>query len=77
MATYSTATAVGSLLGTTFSGTTDPTATEVNDVLSRVSDLIDRVTGRIWTTATTTEYHDARSRYASSETRFPSYGVHH
>ena len=71
MANYSTATAVGSLLGTTFSGTTDPTATEVNDVLSRVSAHIDRLTGRIWTTATTTEYHDARSSYELSETRFP------
>ena len=75
MATYSTATAVGSLLSTTFSGTTDPTATEVNDVLSRVSDLIDRVTGRIWTTATTTEYHDARSSRGLSETRFPSSAI--
>jgi len=71
MPSYSTSTAVGSLLGTTFSGTTDPTQAEVNDVLLRVSAHIDQVTGRGWTAATTSEYHDTRSAYERSETRFP------
>src|SRR3990172_11430043 len=55
---YTTATAVATLLGASFSGSTDPTATEVNDIIARVEDYIEAYTGRIWSSATTTEYFD-------------------
>jgi len=58
MAAYTTSTNVAVLLNTTFDGTTDPTQTEVNDIIARVEDFIEQFTGRIWTTATTTEYFD-------------------
>ena len=45
-------------MGTSFSGSTDPTATEVNDIIARVEDYIEAYTGRIWSSATTTEYFD-------------------
>ena len=55
---YTTSTVVGTLLGTTFSGSTDPTQAEVVTIASFVSELINQATGRIWTTATTSEYLD-------------------
>ena len=55
---YTTSTNVGTVLGTTFSSTTDPTQTEVNNIIARVEDFIEKTTGRIWSTATTTEYFD-------------------
>ena len=58
MAAYTTSTAVATLLGTSFSTSTDPTTAEVNDIIARVEDFVEQVTGRIWTTATTTELFD-------------------
>src|SRR3990172_1812170 len=55
---YTTATAVATLLSTSFSSSTDPTNTEVNDIIARVEDYIEAYTGRIWSSATTTEYFD-------------------
>ena len=55
---YTTSTAVATLLNTSFDGTTDPTQTEVNDIIARVEDFIEQYTGRIWSTATTTEIFD-------------------
>ena len=55
---YTTSTNVGTVLGTTFSSTTDPTQTEVNNIIARVEDFIEKTTGRIWSAATTTEYFD-------------------
>lgn len=58
MAAYTTSTVVGTVLGTTFSSSTDPTQTEVNSIIARVEDFIEKYTGRIWTSATTTEFFD-------------------
>jgi hypothetical protein len=55
---YTTATAVATLLGTSFSASTDPTATEVNDIIARIEDYVEAYTGRIWSSSTTTEYFD-------------------
>jgi len=55
---YTTSTVVGTVLGTTFSSSTDPTETEVATIASFVSETINQTTGRIWTTATASEYLD-------------------
>ena len=72
MTGYSTATAVANLLNTTFSGAT---ATQANAILTRVKDRIDQQTGRAWSSATTSEYHDVRSAYDESETYFPHHNI--
>ena len=69
MAKYSNATTVGTILSTTFSGSTDPTAAEVNDIAERVSLLVDAATGQEWTTATTNEFFDVWSDSRQSWTR--------
>ena len=58
MVRYTTSTSVATILGTSFSSSTDPTNAEVNTIASFVSAYIDQLTGRIWTTATTSEYLD-------------------
>src|SRR3990167_4070774 len=55
---YTTSTNVGLLLSTSFSGSSDPTAAEVSTIASFISEYINQVTGRIWTTATFSEYID-------------------
>ena len=55
---YTTSTNVAVLLNTSFSGTSDPTESEVADIIARVEDFIEQYTGRIWSTATTTEIFD-------------------
>jgi hypothetical protein len=57
---YSTSTHVAAILQTEISGSTDPSTDEVTDFISRADALINRKTGRIWSTATTSEYHDIR-----------------
>ena len=67
---YTTSTAVATLLSTTFSSSTDPTDTEVANIIARVQEYIDQYTGRIWTSATTTEYFDTWD-----EQRYSNYDV--
>ena len=61
MAGYTTSTNVATILSTSFSASTDPTDTEVVSIIARVQAWIDQETGRIWTSATTSEYHDTLS----------------
>ena len=61
MSAYTTSTNVGMLLGTAFTTSTDPTDDEVASIIARVQAYIDTYMGRIWTTATASEYHDTMS----------------
>jgi len=63
---YTTSTAVGTLLGTSFSSATDPTDTEVASVIARVGKYVDSYTGHAWTVATATEYFDTFSEHRLS-----------
>jgi hypothetical protein len=58
--TYTTAANVASLMGvTTWDGTSDPTLTEVEAIINRWEDIIDRRTGHGWRTKTSLlEYFD-------------------
>lgn len=78
MPPYTTATAVGNLLGIQGGGTSwsfPTTATTVRNIVLRVSQYIDERTGRAWTSATTSEFHDVRSEYQASLSGFPSGNV--
>src|SRR3990167_9944672 len=63
---YTTSTAVGTLLGTSFSSATDQTDTEVASVIARVGKFVDTYTGHAWTVATATEYFDTMSEHRLS-----------
>src|SRR3990167_2833294 len=69
---YTTATAVATLLSTSFSSSTDPTDAEVNDIIARVEDYIEAYTGRIWSSATTTEYFDTVQQNFQTSTDWES-----
>lgn len=58
--TYCTAAQVASMLHVaSFTGSTDPTQTEVEDRINEIEDYIDRETGHAWRAVTITrEYHD-------------------
>lgn len=71
--TYTTGALVASLLGiTTPTGSTDPTLTEVEDVINRNEDYIDEYTGHAWKTNTSTlEYYDIDSTRINEESAIP------
>ena len=59
VSTYCTANDVSNVLNVSFTSTSIPTLTQVNDLIVRATSYVDQVSSHKWTTQTVTEYYDA------------------
>ena len=59
VSTYCTAADVTNILNLAFNASSNPTLTQVNDLIVRASSYVDQVSSHKWITQTSTEYYDA------------------